>query len=79
MAQGKRIGSWTVWHANGQKHEEAYWVRGFREGRVVGWYANGQMRFDGTYRKGRLKRGSKWWDKDGNPIEKGDWPPPGVD
>ena len=46
---GKRVGKWESFYANGYKWSESDYKNGFRDGPFVVYYRNGMMRYDGRY------------------------------
>jgi antitoxin component YwqK of YwqJK toxin-antitoxin module len=63
---GKKDGSWTYWHENGQKAKEGEYEDGEPEGRWMYWFENGKKQHDGQYKDG-IKVGE--WYSAGNDGE----------
>ena len=62
---GKREGTHTWWHENGQKKREGEYIDGKPEGTYTSWHENGQKKEEGTNKDGKVVA-VKIWDKDGN-------------
>lgn len=48
---GLREGSWTAWHENGNRMEQAEYRGGRKNGPFIVWSEGGAKRFEGTYRE----------------------------
>ena len=64
--QGKRIGEFIWWHANGQKHlVGSYNKDGLKSGKWIWWHPNGQKAIDGRYESDIPVGQWTWWDVNG--------------
>jgi antitoxin component YwqK of YwqJK toxin-antitoxin module len=60
---GKKVGTWTIWHPNGIKSEVTTWKHGKRHGLYTSWYENGQKKEEKTYKDGKKEGvGTIWYE-----------------
>lgn len=53
IADGKRVGSYTSFFANGSKENVRNWDNGVMDGAQTSWYLNGKIRSETLYAKGQ--------------------------
>ncbi len=61
-----KIGGFTYWYENGDKHIECYFEQNRLHGVYREWYPGGQLKSEMTYRHGILEGTEKNWDEEGN-------------
>ena len=65
MRNGKRVGFWVEWYADGHKSSEGNYFHGTRHGFWSYWYENGELREAGEYLYGRKEGLWTSWHENG--------------